>query len=221
MPPEAPPQKGCSTMNKPYSKTRTLVECALMIALATVLGFIPLYELPHGGSITLLSMLPILAVSFRHGPKWGVLTAFVHSIIQLLLGLKNLSYCQSFGAIVGCILLDYILAFTLLGLAGSVGKPFKNRYVSVGVGSLVVCLGRYLCSFLSGYLVWKDYEYAFSWMTEFGWGQRIASMGENALCWLYSAVYNATYMLPETVLTVIFAVILLPRLLDGKKEKAA
>ena len=58
-------------------------------------------------------------------------------------------------------------------------------------------------------------------MTEFGWGQRIASMGENALCWLYSAVYNATYMLPETVLTVIFAVILLPRLLDGKKEKAA
>ena len=70
-------------MNKPYSKTRTLVECALMIALATVLGFIPLYELPHGGSITLVSMLPVLLVSYRHGTRWGVFTAFVHSLIQL------------------------------------------------------------------------------------------------------------------------------------------
>lgn len=201
-------------MNKTATKTRTLVECALMIALATVLGFIPLYELPHGGSITLLSMLPILAVSFRHGPRWGALTAFVHSLIQLFLGLKNLSYCQSFGAIVGCILLDYLLAFTLLGLACLVGKPFAKPALAVGVGSLVVCLGRYLCSFLSGYLVWKDYDYAFSWMTEFGFGQSIAAMGHDALCWLYSAVYNATYMLPETLLTVVAAVLLLPHLLN-------
>ncbi len=207
-------------MNKPYSKTRTLVECALMIALATVLGFIPLYELPHGGSITLVSMLPVLAVSYRHGTKWGVFTAFVHSLIQLLLGLKNLSYCQTFGAIAGCILLDYILAFTVLGFAGLIGKPFQNRFVSAGVGSFVTCFARYICSFLSGYVVWKDYEYAFSWMTEFGWGQQIAAMGENALCWLYSAVYNATYMLPETVLTVVVAVILLPRL-TGEKKVAA
>ncbi len=207
-------------MKKAYSKTRTLVECALMIALATVLGFIPLYELPHGGSITLVSMLPVLLVSYRHGTRWGVFTAFVHSLIQLLLGLKNLSYCQTFGAIVGCVLLDYILAFTVLGLAGLIGSPFKNRYVSVGAGSFITCFARYICSFLSGYVVWKDYEYAFSWMMEFGWGQRIASLGENALCWLYSAVYNATYMLPETVLTVVVAVVLLPRLMGEKRAGA-
>ena len=205
-------------MNKPYSKTRTLVECALMIALATVLGFIPLYELPHGGSITLVSMLPVLLVSYRHGSRWGVFTAFVHSIIQLLLGLKNLSYCQTFGAIIGCVLLDYVLAFTVLGFAGAVGKSIKNPFAAAGIGSAVTCLARYICSFLSGYVVWKDYEYAFAWMTEFGWGQRIAAMGENALCWLYSAVYNATYMLPETVLTVVAAVILLPRLTGTKKQ---
>ncbi len=201
------------------SKTRTLVECALLIALATVLGFIPLYELPHGGSVTLLSMLPILAVSCRHGARWGLLAAFAHGCIQLLLGLKNLAYCQSAGAIIGCVLLDYLLAFTLLGLAGAIGRPLAKRpALAVGAGSLAVCLGRYLCSFVSGYLVWRDYEYAFSWMTEFGWGRAIAGMGEDALCWLYSAVYNGSYMLPETLLTVIAAALLLPRLTDNQTK---
>lgn len=195
-------------MTKPASKTRVLVECALMIALGTILGFIPVFELPHGGSITLVSMLPILLVSYRHGVKWGTLTAFVHSLIQLLLGIKNLAYCQTAGAIVGCILLDYVIAFTLLGLACLVAKPFKNRLAGVGVSTLAVCLGRYVCSFLSGYIVWKDYDYAFEWLAQFGWAERVAALGENALCWLYSAVYNATYMLPEAVLTVAVAMIL-------------
>lgn len=195
-------------MTRSASKIRVLVECALMVALGTILGFIPVFELPHGGSITLVSMLPIVLASYRHGVKWGVLTAFVHSLIQLLLGIKNLAYCQTTTAVIGCILLDYVIAFTLLGLAGLVAKPFHNRLAGVGVGTLAVCLGRYGCSLLSGYIVWKDYDYAFEWMTQFGWGERIASMGENALCWLYSAVYNATYMLPEAALTVVVAVVL-------------
>lgn len=207
-------------MNKNATKTRTLVECALMIALATILSYIPIFELPHGGSITLVSMLPIIVAGLRHGVKWGALTAFVHSLIQLMLGIKNLTYCQGVVAIVGCIFLDYILAFTVLGLAAVFAKPIKNRIVGVGVSSLIVCLGRYVCSFLSGYVVWKDYDYAFEWMTQFGWGEKIADMGENALCWLYSAVYNATYMLPETIITVVVAVILcavMPKLF-GQKE---
>lgn len=195
-------------MNKTFSKTRILVECALMVALATVLGFIPVYELPRGGSVTLVSMVPILLVSHRHGVKWGVLTAFVHSLIQLMLGIKNLAWCQTLGAVVGCILLDYVLAFTLLGLACLAAKPKKPLALGVAVSTVIMCFGRYLCSFLSGYIVWKDYETAFEWMEGFGWGAAIANMGENALCWLYSAVYNATYMIPETILTVIAMVVL-------------
>ena len=60
-------------------------------------------------------------------------------------------------------------------------------------------------------------------MTEFGWGQRIASMGENALCWLYSAVYNATYMLPEAILTTVLVVILIrvaPQIFDRQNARA-
>lgn len=194
-------------MTTQYSKTRILVEGALMIALSTVLSFSP-FELPHGGSITIVSMLPIILMSLRHGTKWGVFTAFVHSVLQLFFGIKNLGYCQTLTAQIGCIFLDYILAFTALGLASAIAKPIKNKTAGVVVSTAVVCLLRYLCSFLSGYVVWKDYDYAFEWMTQFGWGAAIANMGENALCWLYSAVYNATYMVPEAILTIVVAFLL-------------
>ena len=72
-------------MSKTYSKTRTLVECALMIALGTVLANIKIYSLPNGGSITLFSMLPFIMISFRHGVKWGLFTGFVNSLLQMLL----------------------------------------------------------------------------------------------------------------------------------------
>ena len=184
-----------------------MVEGALMIALSTVLSMIQIPLMPHGGSITLVSMLPILMMSYRHGVSWGLLTAFINSMIQFVQGIGNLAYCQTLSAQLGCVLLDYLLAFTALGLAGAIAKPFSNRTAGIGVSAFAVCLLRYLCSFLSGYIVWKDYDYAFSWMSEVGFSG-IASMGENALCWLYSAVYNATYMIPEAIITTAAAVIL-------------
>lgn len=194
-------------MSKTYSKTRTLVECALMIALGTVLANIKIFEMPNGGSITLLSMLPFILVSYRHGTKWGLFTGFVNSLLQMLLGFYA-PPAPGLLPLVGMILLDYVLAFTLLGLACLVAKPKKPLALGIGVSTVIMCFGRYLCSFLSGYIVWKDYETAFEWMEGFGWGAAIANMGENALCWLYSAVYNATYMIPETILTVIAMVVL-------------
>ena len=73
-------------MSKTYSKTRILVECALMIAIGTVLSNIKFFTLPNGGSVTLLSMLPFVLVSFRHGVKWGLFTGFVNGCLQMLLG---------------------------------------------------------------------------------------------------------------------------------------
>ena len=69
-------------MTKTYSKTRVLVECALMIAVGTVLANIKIYTLPNGGSVTLFSMLPFVLISFRHGVKWGLFTGFVNSLLQ-------------------------------------------------------------------------------------------------------------------------------------------
>lgn len=73
-------------MSKTYSKTRILVECALMIAIGTVLSNIKIFTMPNGGSVTLLSMLPFVLVSFRHGVKWGLFTGFVNGCLQMLLG---------------------------------------------------------------------------------------------------------------------------------------
>ncbi len=196
-------------MTRTDSKTRILAEGALMVALATVLSFLKFEPVPHGGSITLLSMLPILLMSWRRGTKWGLFTAFVSSLIQFMLGINNLAYCQTIGAQIGCVALDYLLAFTLLGLAGAIAKPFKNRYAGIGVSAAAVCGLRFLSSFLSGYIVWKDYDYAFEWLNNFQWGAWFtANLGKDALCWFYSFAYNLTYMLPETILTVVGALLI-------------
>ena len=79
-------------MTKTYSQTRTMVECALMIAASTVLSLISVPLLPHGGGVTLVSMLPILLVSYRHGLSWGLLTAFLNSMVQFVQGINNLAY---------------------------------------------------------------------------------------------------------------------------------
>lgn len=175
-------------MTKTYSKTRTLVECALMIALGTVLANIKIYELPNGGSVTLFSMLPFILISFRHGVKWGLFTGFVNSLLQMLLGFYAPA-APGLLPLVGMILLDYVLAFTLLGLAGAFAKPFRNRLVGVAVGTAAVCLIRYLCSFLSGVLIWGN-------------------LSEGLPAWVYSLGYNGSYMIPETILTTAAAVLI-------------
>ncbi len=181
-------------MSKTYSKTRTLVECALMIALGTVLAQVKIFEMPYGGSVTLLSMLPFIVVSLRHGMKWGFLTGFVNSLLQMLLGF----YAPPAGtvsAMIGMILLDYVLAFTLLGLAGGIAALFKNKTLGITVGTASVCFIRFLCSFLSGALIWSSYQEYYEW-------------AQGLSVWLYSFLYNASYMLPEMILTTIGALVI-------------
>ncbi len=98
--------------------------------------------MPNGGSITLFSMLPFIMISFRHGVKWGLFTGFVNSLLQMLLGFYA-PPAPGLLPLVGMILLDYVLAFTLLGLACAIAEPFKNRMVGVAVGTAVVCFIRF------------------------------------------------------------------------------
>ena len=183
-------------MSNTYSKTRILVECALMIALSTVLSMIKIIQMPYGGGVTPLSMLPIILVSFRHGTRWGLLTSFVDSVLQLILGLNNLGYCATFLSQIGCILFDYILAYSVLGLANAISKPFRNRVVGICVGVGAVCLLRLACAWLSGMLIWGSYQAYYDWAA-------------NMPIWLYSLIYNGNYLLPETVLTIIGSVLLI------------
>lgn len=199
------------------SRVRALTESALMVAAAFLLARITVFEMPFGGSITLCCGLPILLVSYRHGLKWGVLSGAVLGLLELLMGLKNVMYCATLLSQIGCILLDYLLAFASLGLASLFHRGKKN--LSFGAylgGGLFAGLLRYLCSFLSGALLWGSYA-----------SETLGNMGGvgsfvlghftgTGLVVVYSLVYNACYMIPEGVLTAVaFAIVaraVLPRL---------
>ena len=114
-------------MSKSYSKTRVLVECALMVAIGTVLANIKIFTMPNGGSVTLLSMLPFVLVSFRHGVKWGLFTGLVNGCLQMLLGFWA-PPTPTFLYFLGEVLLDYLVAFMALGTAESLSAPLRTGW---------------------------------------------------------------------------------------------
>ena len=183
-------------MNRVQSRSqqiRTLCECALMIALAVGLSYIVLIRMPFDGTVTAFSMLPICLISVRHGIKWGLGSAFCYSWFQILQG-GVFGYGLTPGMLIASLFLDYILAFTVLGLAGL----FRRKGVPGMVcGIVMVCVLRFLVHFVSGVVLWANYEQFMAFGVE--WINRPV---------LYSICYNGAYMLPETVLTVIGAVLL-------------
>jgi thiamine transporter len=107
-----------------------------------VLNFIKVYQLPQGGSITLASMVPVLLISFRRGPKVGVFSGVVFGMAQMLLD-------GWFYSPVGMIL-DYPLAFGALGLAGI----FRKTPL---IGVVVSLATRFLSHFISGVVFFGMY----------------------------------------------------------------
>lgn len=179
-----------------------LTECALMIALATVLSLIKLYEAPFGGAVTLLSMAPIIIISMRHGVKIGLATGFVHSIIQLVLGLANVAWVPDITGKILCILYDYIIPFTLLGFGGVFrnvkfsDNPKKNIVIAAIAGTLLVTLLRFMCHILSGVVIW--YALDLEWYAD-----DPTHIVNKYSKWMFSLVYNGWYMVPEIIETVI------------------
>lgn len=175
-------------------KTKELVEGAIMVALAAVLSFIRVFKLPWGGSITLLSMLPIVVFSIRYGVKKGLIVSFVYSLFQFAQGIGDglFSWGLTPAALIGSILLDYILAFTAIGFGGL----FREKGLAGQIcGTVIAGLLRFISHFLSGVVIWHSFGEL--------WGD-FATDNQ----YLYSFLYNGAYMLPEIIFTVIGAVIL-------------
>lgn len=170
------------------SKTRILAECAIMVGLATALSLLKLWEMPLGGSITLLSMLPVMLIALRHGTGIGLGTAFVYACGQLFLGLSSLmSWGMTPTMWVGSVIFDYLLAFTLLGFAG-VFKKYGVRGALAGI--IFACALRFVSHFISGAIFFKV------WCP---WSNPV---------W-YSVCYNGAYMGVELVLCIAGASFLL------------
>lgn len=173
-------------MNK-QTKLLRLVESGLLLGVAAVLSFVKVLDLPYGGSVTACAALPILLVSYRHGVGWGLFTGFAYALIQLLTGLNTVSYFTSPLSIVAVILLDYLLAFTVMGLGGLFRRRVNGQGKALVLGALLTGALRYTFHVIAGCTVWAG----------------LSIPTEAAL--LYSLAYNATYMIPETIVTALGA----------------
>ncbi len=196
-------------MRQSSTRIFNLVLGGIMVALGTVLSFIKPFDLPYGGSITLCSMLPIMFYGYRCGPKWGLAAGFVFSVLQLLFGLDDLKGISAL-MVVGSILLDYLLAFTVLGLAGMFRGKIRNNAAAFTLGCLVTGLLRYVCSFLSGWLLWAQFMTVTD-MQDFiaNFVPGLAEASGTGLAIFYSLVYNGSYMIPEIVLTCVVGFLLM------------
>lgn len=174
-------------MTKKHLSLRALCEGAVMLALALVLNALKLYQLPNGGSVD-LAMIPIFVFALRWGCGWGLLEGFLFGVLQMFIDGAVAWGWQS-------LLLDYMVAFTPLGLAGL----FRGKGKGIFAGITIGCLARFAVHFVSGITI-----YAISVPTA------ILNMTLTSP-WLFSLVYNGSYMLVDTVLClVVFAVLYKP-----------
>lgn len=153
--------------------TKMLVEAGVMLALAQILSYIKIYEGPFGGSVTAGSMIPIILYAIRWGLSPGLFVSITYGILQFILGPKYSFHIMS-------ILLDYVLAFGVLGFAGL----FRDSLRGVVLGTCLGVFLRFTSHVLSGAIIWASYT------------------PEGTNPWIYSITYNASYLLPELLISI-------------------
>ena len=204
------------------TKTKRITESAMLLAIAIVLELVAkmvIPEMPFGGQITIVSMLPVVLISYRHGVKWGFVAAFTYALLEMAIGMKTVTAAflpgyfgdgtMILNAIIMC-LLDYIIAYTLLGLGGIFRNKIKNNGVALMCGSLVALSARYLSHIASGYILFSGWAEWFFTQDGFpAWGaQLVQSLSPEMLGLTYSVVYNGMYMIPEIILTAIVSLVI-------------
>lgn len=227
-------------MKNTKQRTRALAECAVLVTLGTVLSMVKI-PFPFGGSITFMSMLPLVILCVRHGQKWAFASSAIYSLLQMLTGVSTVSAMFMPGdsqmiwykALLVC-LIDYVFAYTVIGIA----CVFKNGSLSrrLALGAVTGLSLRYLMHIISGslfYGAWAEWFFSEGWAEDAG---KLAETASRAGAWFietftdpvslsiaYSTVYNGLFMIPEIILTVIGALIVgrLPVLSQKNEEMPA
>ena len=161
------------------TKTRALTEGAILVALATALSYVKFFELPNGGSVC-IGMVPILIYCIRWGWKDGFLATFAMGLLQLIF-----DGAYAWGP--WSMLLDYLLAYGVLGVAGF----FWKRKSGLFTGTVVACICRFIIHFISGITI-----YAIVAPTEL-FNMTFTSP------WMYSLAYNGSYMAIDMALCLV------------------
>ena len=168
-----------------HLRVRALTEGAILVALAFVLSFVKLYQLPNGGSLT-PAMFPILFYALRWGLGRGLTAGFVFGLLQLLF---DGAYAWGWQSMV----LDYLLAFAPLGLAGI----FRGKAWGIFPGTVIGCLGRFLVHHISGITIYRIIE-----------PTSVPGFGTYDNPHMYSLVYNGSSMIPNMLLALVVAGVL-------------
>ncbi len=206
-------------------KVKRLTVSAMMLALATVLAvvcaYIPFLNLPFGGGFTVASMLPIVLVSYMYGIKWGFFTSACYSGIQIILSLTQgaggtvmalfmpaSDDFMGYGKGVLVLLIDYIIAYTVLGIGGIFRNRFKSKTAAIVLGVVLALSLRYLAHIVSGYIfygAWAEWFFTQDGFYSVG-GFILDSFGGKMLSLVYSVFYNGLFMIPEIIITSVAAV---------------
>lgn len=179
-------------------KTRMLIESAILIAIAAVLNEFASFKASwaFGGSITFGSMIPLALICWRWGTKQGLFSAFAFAFLQLILGVSNVAYGQTPLQMAAIALLDYLVAYSVYGLAAIFRGKDKNETVALASGIVFSGVLRFVCHFLSGWMIWDAL-----WPNDKGMSGA-----------LYSLAYNGGYMLPDILIAVAIALLSYPML---------
>lgn len=161
--------------HKTVWNTKMMAMGAVCIALSSVLSMIKIWKMPQGGSITAASMLPLMLFSYVYGMGPGCLVGALYGVLQFIIEPYFLSVPQ--------MLLDYPIAFGMMGLAGLFSK-MDNENLGLTAGVVLASVGRFVAAVLSGVIFFAEY-----------------AGDQNP--WVYSIVYNGSYMLPECIICVI------------------
>lgn len=189
-----------TSQTKSHLRLRALCEGAIFVAIAQVLGYLKLYEMPNGGSIN-FSMLPIFLYCARWGFARGMAASFVFSCLQFMF---DGGFAIGWVSIVG----DYILAYSVLGLAGLFSRCKGGLFIGTVVGSAA----RFVVNYIVGATIWAEY------MPETFFNMTMTTP------WFYSAIYNGFYIFISMALCLVVEALLykpLRRQLTGADLRAA
>ena len=186
-----------------------------------VCALIPFLNLPFGGGFTVASMLPIIIVSYMYGVKWGLFTSAVYSLIQIVMDLylgkgstiialfmPNGEDFMGYGAAVAILIIDYFVAYSVLGFGGVFRKKIKNKALALSLGVVIALSLRYLAHIVSGFIfygAWAEWFFSQENFYSIG-GWILNSFSGKALALIYSVFYNGLYMIPEILITVVAAI---------------
>ena len=177
---------------------------ALAMVLAMVCALIPFLNLPFGGGFTVASMLPVVIISYMYGMKWGFFSAAIYSVIQIVMDLylgkgstimalfmPNSEDFMGFGAAIAILIIDYLVAYTLLGFGGAFRKVIKNKALALTLGVVLALSLRYIAHIVSGYIFYGAWaEWFFSQENFYAIGGWILEhFSGNALAVIYSIFY--------------------------------